>query len=69
MNPNTPPPIPPQYQSQSQTPPPYQGQPVIDPLFVGKSEAQILDGIIDRELTASGFDVKNDSLTHFEKKK
>lgn len=69
MNPNTPPPIPPQYQSKAQTPPPYQGQPVIDPLFVGKSEAQILDGIIDRELTASGFDVKNDSLTHFEKKK
>ena len=61
--------MPPQYQSKTQTPPPYQGQPVIDPLFVGKSEAQILDGIIDRELTAAGFDVKNDSLTHFEKKK
>ena len=69
MNQNTPPPIPPQYQSKTQTPPPYQGQPVIDPLFVGKSEEQILDGIIDRELTAAGFDVKNDSLTHFEKKK
>lgn len=51
------------------TPPPYKPQQVIDPLFVNKSESAILNELIDRELAETGFDVKNDSLAHFEKKK
>lgn len=51
------------------TPPPYKGQPLIDPMFEYKSETAILDEFLERELAATGFDSKNDSLTHFEKKK
>ncbi len=51
------------------TPPPYTPPQLIDPLFVGKTEEKILSELIDRELTATGFDAKNDSLAHFEKTK
>ncbi len=51
------------------TPPPYTPPQLIDPLFVGKTEEMILSEFIDRELTATGFDTKNDSLAHFEKTK
>ena len=75
----TPPPIPPQPPNSqaTQTPPPIKpegamrrrDQPqVIDPLYL-KSEDEILTGIVNSELEKRGFDVKKDSLTHFEKKK
>ena len=51
------------------TPPPYTPPPLIDPMFEYKSESAILDDFLGRELAATGFDVKNDSLAHFEKKK
>lgn len=57
----TPPPIP-------QEQPKAQPEQVIDPLFL-KSENEILNGLIERECEKVGFDIKRDSLNHFEKKK